>query len=201
MQDSTLRKLKMQKRNFFLSLIVCLTLLSCGNALDEFSHRPCYVVVKNNVFNDPALASAMNQTVPGIFCLIKKTMSGSASQFSFSTNMGLSSTQQFTAIEQRMSMIFGLNNGVIVGYGNLDYPATFYAYDKECPNCFDPDAIPIKSKPLTMDDKGHAKCAVCGRVYDMNNRGYIISGETKNSLPLTRFPASTSGPFGVLVVQ
>jgi hypothetical protein len=191
----------MLKRNFLLSLLACLPLLSCQNAMDEYCRRPCYVVVNNAEHVDETLAAAMNNLTPGVFCLIRKTMSGGASQFSFSTNTGLSSTSLFTAKEQRMSLIFGLNNGVIVGYGNADSPATFYAYDYECPNCFDPDAIPVKSKPLTMDEKGRAKCQVCGRVYDMNNRGYIIEGETKNSLPLNRFPADTSGPHGVLIVQ
>jgi hypothetical protein len=191
----------MQKTNFFLSILTCVALMSCKNAINEYSHRPCYIVVNNAEHQDATLASAMNPVSPGVFCMIRKTMSGGATMFSFSTNTGLSSTQVFNAKEQRMTFVFGLNDGVIVGYGNADYPATFYAYDRECPNCFDPDAVPVKSRPLTMDEKGHATCAVCHRVYDMNNRGYIISGETQNSLPLTRFPASTSGPFGVLVVQ
>ncbi len=191
----------MLKRNFLLSLLACLPLVACKNAIDEYCRRPCYVVINNAEHVDATLAAAMNNMSPGTFCLIRKTMSGGASQFAFSTNTGLSSTQLFTAKEQRMSLIFGLNNGVIVGYGNADNPATFYAYDYECPNCFDPDAIPVKSKPLTMDEKGHATCKVCGRVYDMNNRGYIIQGETQNSLPLNRFPASTTGAMGVLVVQ
>lgn len=191
----------MQRKAFLLSIMACFTTMGCNNAIDEYSHRPCYVVVRNDLFNDATIASAMNPLSPGTFCLIRKTESAGVSYFDFSTNMGLSSRQKFTAVEQRMSLIFGLNNGVIVGYGNASQPATFYAYDKECPNCFDPDAIPVKSKPLTMDDKGHATCQVCHRVYDMNNRGFIIDGTTENSLPLTRFPATASGPFGVLVVQ
>lgn len=191
----------MPKRNFLLSLSAFFALSSCTNMMDEYCHRPCYVVVNNAEHVDATLEAAMNSLSPGVFCLIRKTMSGGACQFSFSSNTGLSSSSLFTAKEQRMTLIFGLNNGVIVGYGNTDYPATFYAYDYECPNCFDPDAVPVKSKPLTMDEKGHATCKVCGRVYDMNNRGYIIEGETKNSKPLNRFPATTSGPQGVLVVQ
>lgn len=198
---SILKRLKQQKRNSFLSLLVCLALLSCGNALDEYSHLPCYVVVNNAEHVDATLASAMNPMTPGVFCMISKSMSGGASQFQFTTNNGLSSTQLFNAKEQRMSLIFGLNNGIIVGYGNSDNPPSFYAYDRECPNCFSPDAIPVKSYPLSMDEKGHAACVLCHRVYDMNNRGHIISGETHNSLPLTRFRAVTSGPFGVLVVR
>ncbi len=174
-------------------------LTSCGDAMFEYSSYPCYIVVDNSLFLDASLASAMNSTAPGIFCMVQKTMSGGAEQFSFSTNQGLSSTQTFTAKEQRLNLIFGMNNGVIVGFGNLDYPATFYAYDRECPNCFDPNAVPVRSKPLSMQSNGHATCAACGRTYDMNNRGYVIDGDDGD--PLTRYPASTTGPYGVLTVQ
>ncbi len=189
----------MRKRICWLSIVLTALLSSCSDALNEYSSYPCYVVVDNSTFLDATIASAMNSVSPGIFCMIQKTMSGSAQQFSFTSNAGLSSTQVFTAKEERMSLVFGMNNGVIVGFGNLDSPATFYAYDRECPNCFDPDAIPVRSKPLTMETNGHATCSVCGRIYDMNNRGYIISGDDGD--PLTRYPASTTGPYGVLVVQ
>ncbi len=189
----------MRKKIFCLSMVVVALFVSCSDATNEFSSYPCYVVVDNSVFLDATIASAMNPLTPGVFCIVQKTMSGGAEQFSFSSNMGLSSTQTFTAREQRLSLIFGMNNGVIVGYGNLDDPAIFYAYDRECPNCFDPEAIPVRSKPLSIESNGHASCAVCGRVYDMNNRGYVITGDAGN--PLTRFPASTTGPYGVLIVQ
>ncbi|MCD8289798.1 MAG: hypothetical protein LUC26_07855 [Prevotella sp.] len=189
----------MPRKICLLSLTVAALLSSCSDALTEYSDYPCRVVVDNSLFLDATLASAMNSVTPGVFCMIQKTMNGSAEQFSFSSNQGLSSSQVFTAKDQQMSLIFGMNNGIIVGYGNIDYPAVFYAYDRECPNCFDPNAIPVRSKPLTMETNGHATCAVCGRVYDMNNRGYVISGD--NGDPLTRYPASTTGPYGTLVVQ
>ncbi len=197
--SSILRRSIQLCRRCWLSGLVVLTLCACGNSGYEYSSYPCYVVVDNSLFLDPTLATAMNTLSPGVFCMIQKTMSGSAEQFSFSSNQGLSSTQVFTAKEQQMNLTFGMNNGIIVGFGNIDYPAIFYAYDRECPNCFDPEAIPVRSKPLSMESNGHATCAACGRVYDMNNRGYVIDGD--NGDPLTRYPASTTGPFGVLVVQ
>ncbi len=187
----------MRKKSFWLSLV--LVMLSACDSSYEYSSYPCYVVVDNSVFLDATLASAMNSLSPGVFCLIQKTMSGGAEQFSFSTNAGLSSTQVFTAKEQRLDLVFGMNNGVIVGYGTVDYPATFYAYDRECPNCFDSEAVPVRSKPLTMSTNGQATCSNCGRVYDMNNRGYVISDGGGD--PLTRYPASTTGPYGLLIVN
>ncbi len=185
----------MRKRCLLLSVVLLLT--ACDSDF-EYSSYPCYVVVDNSVFLDATLASAMNNMSPGVFCLIQKTMSGGAEQFSFSSNAGLSSTQVFTAKEQRLDLVFGMNNGVIVGFGTLSDGA-FYAYDRECPNCFDPNAVPVRSRPLTMSTSGQATCAECGRVYDMNNRGYVISDGGGD--PLTRYPASTTGPYGLLIVN
>ena len=176
-----------------------MTMVACSNVMDEYCRRPCYVVIDNSLHLDPSLAAAMNPISPGVFCTIKETLQGGAYYYAFATNTGLSSSVIMNAIELKVTRIVGMNNGVIVGYGNLDNPAIFYAYDLECPNCFDPDAVPVKSKALTIDDKGHASCKVCSRIYDLNNRGYIIQGESGN--PLNRYPASTTGPFGNLVIQ
>ncbi len=185
----------MRNKCFWLSLVL---LLSACDSSFEYSSYPCYVVVDNSVFLDPTLASAMNSMAPGVFCLIQKTMNNGAEQFSFSTNAGLSSTQLFTAKEQRLDLVFGMNNGVIVGFGTLS-DGTFYAYDRECPNCFDPNAVPVRSRPLSMSSNGQATCSTCGRVYDMNNRGYVISDGGGD--PLTLYPASTTGPYGLLIVN
>lgn len=193
----------MLKRHCFLNILaialVAMGLSACSNALNEYSRRPCYVVIDNTTRVDATLASAMNALSPGIFCIIQKEVKGGASYYHCSNNQGLSSDILWTAIDQRKTIIIGENNGIIIGFGNLDFPAIFYAYDLECPNCFDPDGIPVKSRPLKMDEKGHATCNVCKRIYDMNNRGYIIQGDQGN--PLTRYPASTTGPYGVLAVQ
>ena len=193
----------MQRRNFFLSLatllLVAFMLSGCKNAVDEYCRRPCYVVIDNSTHVDATLASAMSSVAPGIFCMIQETQKGGATYYHCTNNQGQSSDIPWTAIDQRMTIIVGLNNGIIVGFGNLDYPATFYAYDRECPNCFDPDAIPVKTKPLTMDEKGHATCNVCKRVYDLNNHGLLVSGEAGKTL--NRYPASTTGPYGTLMVQ
>ena len=193
----------MRKKHFLHRLsafaIVLATLLACSNASDEFCRRPCYVIIDNSTHLDATLASAMNVMSPGIFCMIQKTQKGGATYYHVASNQAQSSDIQWNAKDQKVTSIVGMNNGIIVGFGNIDNPAVFYAYDRECPNCFDPDGIPVKSRPLTLNEKGHATCGVCARVYDMNNRGYVISGE--GGKPLNRYPASTSGPYGVLAVQ
>ena len=102
-------------------------------------------------------------------------------------------------IDARRTLILGYNNGIIVGYGSLNVPPIFYAYDRECPNCFDPNALPVKSKPLSVSTNGLATCKVCKRQYDLNNDGFVSSGD--NGKRLTRYRANTTGPFGVLSVN
>lgn len=172
---------------------------SCTGIQDEYCRRSCYLIIDNSTHVDATLASAMNPMTPGIFCVIREVTIGGAQHYAVYNNNGQNSNILLNAIDLRRTRIIGFNNGVIVGYGNLDFPAIFYAYDRECPNCFDPDAMPIKTKALSLNEKGHATCKVCGRVYDMNNRGYIIQGEPGK--PLNRFPATCTGSFGVLAIQ
>jgi hypothetical protein len=141
----------------------------------------------------------MNINAPGIFCLIKSEAQSGATYFSFTNNTGQSSQSILNAIDQRRTNIIGYNNGVIVGYGNLDYPAVFYAFDKECPNCFDPKALPVRSKPLSMSSNGIATCKVCQRQYNMNSGGNVVAGD--NGHKMTRYRASTTGPYGILAVN
>lgn len=188
----------MQKRNFFLNIIAIITftmLSSCGDVTEEYSRRPCRVIIEN--INDPTLNSALNQMAPGVFCMIQQTQKGGAINYHCTSNQGLESDIPWTELDRRRNPIVGLNDGIIVGFGSLDQ--TFFAYDRECPNCFDPDAIPVKSKPLRMTNIGHAICDICKREYDMNSRGIVVKGEPGKKM--TRFHAHTTGPNGALIVQ
>ena len=156
------------------------------------------LILDNSTHNDATLAAAMT-SYSGTFVTITLTNHGGARYFKFNSNQGTSSESILDAIDQRRTMILGMNDGLIVGYGNLTDPLIFYAFDRECPNCFDPNAIPIKTHPLTMSSNGIATCKTCHRQYDMNNNGFISSGE--NGKRLTRYRATTTGPFGVLSVN
>lgn len=184
--------------SIFLTLAVIL-LTGCGESENEFTTGACYVVIDNAIHQDATLAGAMNPQAPGIFCIVKRNTRAGVTYFDFANNAGVSSSKPLNAIDTRRTLIVGHNNGIIVGYGTLNIPPTFYAYDLECPNCFDPNAIPIKSKPLSLSTNGIATCSVCHRQYDLNNNGFISSGEAGNKL--TRYRANTTGPFGVLAVN
>ncbi len=168
---------------------------SCGDAEYEYSGYSCYFIFDNTASRSALLATAMNQLSPGIFCHI--TVSGN--YFKFETNASSQTeTVAMTAIDQNRTIELGIynNTGIIVGFGNLNNPATFYAYDFQCPNCYKSTYLPRYS--LSMDSSGKAKCSKCQREYDMNNDGIVSSGEAGDKL--IRYRASTTGTFGVLSV-
>lgn len=174
--------------------------LSCGKAEYEFNTTiPCYFIYDNSTHQDPTLASALNQSAPGTFCYISQSSKSGASYVNFSTNQGLSSSQAKTALDNKYTYELGLNNGIIVGYGNLNSPATLYAYDHQCPNCADASSAYSPKYPLTMTTDGKAKCSKCGRTYDMNNGGVISDGESGNKM--TRYRVYSAGPLGLLRVN
>lgn len=181
-------------------LFLCLLLCGCGEDVGyEYSNYHCNLGLDNSTHLDPTLASAMNATSPGVFCTISYSYSN-AFYYVFSSNQGQKTTSIFNAIDQRMDnqQRMGRNNGLIVGFGNLDNPAIFYAYDAECPNCYNPSALPVRSYKLSVSSSGIATCANCKRSYNLNTGGNIVAGSTGNLLE--RYRATTTGPNGLLHV-
>uniref|UniRef100_A0AB33JCE0 Rieske domain-containing protein n=1 Tax=Prevotella sp. GTC17260 TaxID=3236796 RepID=A0AB33JCE0_9BACT len=182
----------------FIGLLTTILLLTTAcNSQHEYSNYPCYVVIDNSVHQDAVLAQAMTP-YSGVFATLTITTHGGAQYFRFVSNQHTSSESIFNAIDSRRSFQLGMNGAIIVGFGN-SVDATFYAYDRECPNCFDPDAIPLRSKPLSVGSTGIATCPVCHRKYDLNNGGLVVGGNPGNKLQ--RYPASSTGPLGVLSVR
>ena len=178
-------------------LVVCL--MACGNTENEFTAGSCYFIFDNSAHQDATLAGAMNPNAPGIFCTITTEMRNGANYFNFSSSAGQNSSQIYNALDKRRTLALGFNDGIIVGFGALNQPPVFYAFDRECPNCFDPNAIPIKSRALSVGTDGQATCGVCHRKYDLNNNGFVSSGD--DGKRLTRYRAATTGPFGILSVN
>ena len=123
--------------------------------------------------------------------------------FSFENNQGLKSSSPvwFDAIDLKLESWrhVGMNNGLIVGYGNLDNPAVFFAYDLQCPNCYHPDAIPQRPYELKINGTGIATCSNCKRSYNLNTGGNIVTGQPGRKL--IRYRGTSTGPFGILVVN
>lgn len=196
----------MPRRNLWSKIALALPLLftvACSGDDYTYSSYHCNLVIDNATHNDATLASAMNSLSPGVFCKISYDNSKKA--YVFTNNQGQNSSTPLTASEierlGRTSRV-GLNNGLIVGYGNLSTSKeggyVFYAFDAECPNCFDFNAIPLRSYPLTMTTAGIAECANCKRQYNMNTGGNCINNTGKG---LTTYRATTSGTNGTLTVN
>ena len=168
-------------------------LASCGADDNTYS---------NSTHQDATLATAMNPASPGVFCHI--SYEAASRSFVFASNQGQKSKSSLNAKETEMGFYsrIGMNNGIIVGYGNLSTTTSgqyvFYAYDAQCPNCFDYNAIPVKSYPLTMNTAGIATCAKCKRQYNMNTGGNCVNESGKG---LTTYRSSTTGTLGYLVVN
>ena len=180
-----------------IGLLALFAFISC-NADYEYSRYPCYFIFDNSKHLDPTLTSALSPP-GGVFCCITQTTKSGVTYVNFSNNEGLSSSQAKNAVDQKYTYVLGLNNGIIVGFGNLDNPATLYAYDRQCPNCANGTSAYSPKYPLTMSSDGKASCSKCGRVYDMNNNGIVVKGATGDKL--WRYHATCTGSIGVLIVN
>ena len=143
------------------------------------------------------------QCRPGVYCIIRYSYVSGRHSFSFENNQGLRSGSPvwFDGIDLRLESWkhVGQNNGLIVGYGNLDVPAPLYAYDLQCPNCFQPNVLPLRSYELKLSGDGFAFCTNCHRKYNLNTGGNIVSGE--GGKKLIRYRANCTGPTGVLGIN
>ena len=182
----------------FSLLLMLLFVTSCGDIQNEYGNFRPYFVYENDVRQNARLAEAMTPN-SGMFCTVRWQFISGAQYYVFTNSDGRTSKSILTDLEIQRRYILGCNNGLIVGYGNLNNPPVFYAYDLECPNCFDPQALPLKSKPLQLLAGGIAVCRVCNRRYNLNNSGVIVQGERGRKL--TRYRAQTTGPYGVLTVN
>ncbi|MBQ8046590.1 MAG: hypothetical protein IJ196_01515 [Prevotella sp.] len=172
-------------------LAAMLTLMACGDAGFEYSSFHPNFTFHNDTHQNMALATAMDAMSTGVFCKISCQQRGGAYYFVCQNNRDLTSPPDvFNAGDLQLGSQnrLGMNNGLIVGYSA--YGEGFMAYDAQCPDCFDYNALPVKSYPLEISFTGTATCNRCHRTFDMNTRG----------CGLTAYRASTSGAFGILHV-
>lgn len=177
-----------------------LAVFACNNQGFEYNDYHPNLTIDNSKHLNTTLASSMDPMTPGVFCIISTTIKNGVYYYCFQNNYGDVSESMFNSIDQYMQsqLHMGLNNGLIVGYGNLDNPPHFYAYDLQCPNCFNPNALPLRNHTLTVSGTGIASCKDCHREYNLNTGGNIVAGDTGTMLKPYR--ASNTGPNGLLHV-
>lgn len=183
--------------------LVSFLFASCGEVQSEFSNYRVYFIFDNAIHQNSNLAQAMTP-YSNVFATIRKTerVVNNASVTLFEVQNSQQNTTETSianAVDLKRTSMLGMNNGVIVGYSNLSDPPTFYAYDRECPNCFDPNNVPIISYPISINNRNTAVCNTCKREYDLNMGGIIVKGDPGKKL--TRYRASTTGPYGVLSIN
>lgn len=177
-----------------LSTLLLLPLLphltSCSEAQPEYSDFHPNLTIENDQHLDATLGSAMDPMSTGIWCHISTSFENGARYYVFRNNQGLTSKSIFNALDTRRQSQnhMGMNNGLIVGF-NI-YGDGFFAYDAQCPYCFDYNALPMRSYPLVIANTGQATCNHCQRTFDLS----------KWPNGLTRYRATTTGPQGLLRV-
>ena len=191
-----MRKIIFTISTFILSLLTMM-FSSCGEAEFEYSSAPCYLIIDNSLHQDATLASALTQ-YSGTYVTITITTKSGARYFSFTNNVGKHTESIFNAYDERRSLILGYNGGLIVGYGN-SIDGVLYAFDRECPNCFDPNMLPLKSRPLSVSEDGIATCSYCKRQYNLNIGGFICKGDKGKKM--TKYNCPPTKPYGILSVN
>lgn len=176
--------------HLFTLLLFPLFFSSCSEEEKTYSDFHPNLTIDNATHLDATLATAMDIASPGVWCHISTTMRGGAYYFIFNNNQGLTSESIFNAIDSRQESQrhVGMYNGIIIGFSI--FGDGFYAYDAQCPDCFDYLSLPLRNYPLTLSGIGKATCNHCGRTFDLS--------QWPNGL--TRYHATTSGPFGLLRV-
>ena len=191
-----MRKIIFTISTFILSLLTMM-FSSCGEAEFEYSSAPCYLIIDNSLHQDATLASALTQ-YSGTYVIITIITKSGARYFSFTNNVGKHTESIFNAYDERRSLILGYNGGLIVGYGN-SIDGILYAFDRECPNCFDPNMLPLKSRPLSVSENGIATCSYCKRQYNLNIGGFICKGDKGKKM--TKYNCPPTKPYGILSVN
>jgi nitrite reductase/ring-hydroxylating ferredoxin subunit len=169
--------------------LVCLILFSC--VTDDFEYEKkyqCYFTFDCGIHQGTTLQNCLNPISPGVFCMVWSQYSGGVNHIQIQLyNKQAEDVAITTDIERRRSCVLGANNGLVIGCSTL-YEGQLYAFDRQCPNCANNGTL----KPLQWENNGlWLKCPKCERVYDLNNNGFIVKGESGDKL--MRYRASYDG--------
>jgi len=163
----------------------------CEGDSEYTTEYACYFVFDTTIHNTSIINNALNPLSPGIFVMVSTTLQGSVRYVNAELNDGKTSetVAVTTAKETRLTYKLGAYNGLIIGYGTLT-GGELYAFDRQCPNCM--KAYNLYKYPLSWTNNGaYVSCKTCGRVYDLNNGGYIVEGDA--GVKLSRYQASYNG--------
>jgi hypothetical protein len=168
---------------FFLFLFSCTT-----NDFEFEKKYQCYFTFDCGMHLGTGLQSCLNSMSPGLFCMVWQETKQSVRHINIQLyNQKTEDVAITTALETMRSCTLGASNGLIIGCSNLNN-GELYAFDRQCPNCIELGFY----KALQWENNGlWLKCPKCERVYDLNNHGFVVKGESGNKL--MRYRASFNG--------
>ena len=162
---------------------------SCNTDDFEFEKRyQCYFTFDCGMHQGTALQSCVNPMSSGLFCMVWQGSKDGVRNINIQLyNQKTENVPITTAIETRQSCILGASNGLVIGCSNLN-DGKLYAFDRQCPNCINTGT----KKALQWENNGlWLKCPKCERVYDLNNNGFVVKGESGDKL--MRYRATYNG--------
>ena len=177
--------LRMQKNNYLVkqtiafAVVLLVLFTSCGEETLYSNAYRCNFRFNTEIHNNTVLNQVTNPLIPGTYVRVSLSVRGSVRHVDLLTGTGTSESVPLTTAEERMQTYdMGADNGIIVGrsvYHGL------LAFDAQCPNCLSENSG--GSFPLSFHGNGtQMTCAHCHRVYDLNERGVVVSGEKGKKL-------------------
>ncbi len=174
-----------------LLLIAAAALTSCEQDVENIYSNIRAFFRFSPVTAAPQLNAALNN--PGMFCTVTFTNT----HYVFTDSEGRSTPVARTALDAYGRPEFV--EGFIIGMPSLpDANSNFYnvAFDLVCPNCYTDDAI---RRRLAFSSLESMTCSRCSRTYNLNNNGYVVSGDKGRHL--YRYRLSYSQPQNAVVIQ
>jgi nitrite reductase/ring-hydroxylating ferredoxin subunit len=167
-------------------------LLFSSCSTDDFEYENkyrCYFTFDCGIHQGTVLQNCLNPVSPGLFCMVWKQNVGATRHIQMQLcNKKTDDVAITTASEVRTVCELGANNGLVIGCSTLNN-GQLYAFDRICPNCDKANGIKVA---LQWENNGlWLKCPKCERVYDLNNNGFIVKGESGDKL--MRYRASYDG--------
>lgn len=172
-------------KKILLTIASLIALGACdGNGVSNtFSSLPARLTI-DNVQQSPVLFTACESMDQ--YC----TVTTDGQRFVFKDYRGKTSPVNIAAIN---SYYLGVN-GFFIGKPSIaemgkDVPVVV-CFDRVCPNCYE-DSNRAIARDLTFSSETLVTCKGCKRVYNLNNRGIVESGQ--QGIPLYRYRVSYTG--------
>ena len=176
-------------RIIIVSIQAVILMAACGADDYEFEKNyQCYFTFDCGMHQGTALQSCVNPMSSGLFCMVWQDTKQGVRHINLQLyNQKTEDVPITTAIEARQSCVLGARNGLVIGCSTLNN-GELYAFDRQCPNCIKAGT----NKALQWENNGlWLKCPKCERVYDLNNNGFVVKGESGDKL--MRYRATYNG--------